>query len=214
MINSKEIKKKLLKEVNDFLLKYGFEKKIYGQSLRKPIEGGKAFIHLSFINHVNDFDITVSVAVRIDAMEAMANAANRFLTEKEKKKSDSATIGVELGNLSGVGQKRWTITNENDIPSVVVSISKDIIEIAFPFIEKYKDANAIFKTMLRDDPAVWTVAPFHYSRAINAVGLAKLLNRDEMLDSIIADKTKFLEERNDYGLQMFLDFVKTVENKQ
>jgi hypothetical protein len=207
----KQLRDALLKRICVFLSEYGFDNKIYGQSFRKRIDGGGARIHLNFINHANDFDVVVSVGIRFDTMENMANVVNKLLTEKERKKSDSATIGIELGNLSIGAQKRWTIREEDDIPSVAEGISKDIIEIAFPFIGKYKDMNAVFEIMLRDDSAVWSLAPFHHRRAMNAVGLAKLLKKDDMLDTIIAKKIKFLEERNDYGLDMFLDFVKTID---
>lgn len=205
----KQLRNELLKKAGLFLVGLGFDKKIYGQSFRKTIEGGKAFIHLSFINHVDDFDVMVSFGIRFDKMEDMANSINKLITEKEK--LNTATIGIELGNYSEGRQKRWTVREENDIAPVVEAISKDIAEIVIPFIEKYKNMNTVFETMLRDDPEVWSLAPFHYKRAINAVGLAKLLNRGDMLDTIIVDKTKFLKDRNDYGLEMFLNFVNTIE---
>ena len=53
----------LLESVGTKLATHGFKKRV-GQSFLKGYDWGKAAIHLSFIEHPNDFDVTVDVAIR------------------------------------------------------------------------------------------------------------------------------------------------------
>jgi hypothetical protein len=204
----KQLKKELLKEISNFLVEYGFEKKIFKQSFWKYTVNGRAMIHLSFIDHAADFDVVVSVSVRLDELENMVNKANPLLKESEGQLS--STIGVELGNYKEGKQKRWTIKDENDLLLTVGGVCQDIKTIAIPFIEKFTDINTIFEIMLRDDKEAWQLTSLHHRRAMNAVGLAILLKKEEMLKIIVETKTKFLTERNDFGLKIFLKFVETI----
>lgn len=208
LTDKKELKKVLLKRVLDFLANYGFYRRLYGQSFWKPLNVGRGMIHLHFINHANDFDVTVSVSIRFDKLEEMINENNMLLKENEK--NSTSTIGVELGNLTKGVQKRWTVKELDDLEFVASDICKMIVEAALPYIDKYKDMNTIFDIIMRDDPDAWLLSPFRHRLAMNAVGLAKLLNKNEMLEEIIRAKTRYLEERNDYGLQIFIQFANKI----
>ncbi|MCG1025142.1 hypothetical protein [Dehalobacter sp.] len=207
MNDKKQAKNIILQKISTYLIQYGFDKKIHGQSFWKPIVEGRAMVHLSFINHENDFDITVSVSIRFDALEELINADNALLKPKEKLMTSS--IGVELGNLTEGRQKRWSIYDESDVDPAVKSICEITDDAAIPYIEKYKNIETTYEMMLRDDQEIFTFAPLHHRRAMNAVGLAKLLGKDN-IQEIGEAKRKFLSERNDYGLGMFNKFLEKI----
>lgn len=206
-MNKKELKKELLEILLKRLSELGFDKKIRGQSFWKPINNGRGSVHLSFINHSNDFDVTLDFAVRIEALEDLKNRNNQHLKPKEKK--ETATVGVELGNLKDGVQKRWTVATQVDIGKVSEEIYKNIVEVGIPYIEKYSNLENILLLSLRDDEAGWLHSPFHHDRAMNAVGLAKLLKREDIKE-IVDMKKKYLKERNDHGLTEFQLFVTSI----
>lgn len=206
----KEIQGVLLKRVSIELSHYGFDTKIHGQSFWKPTAGGHSMIHLCFIHHESDFDVTISASVRIDAIEDMINSTNKLLTIIEKQ--NTSTIGCEIGNLVSGIPKRYTVNHSVNLENIAYEMMNEIEDHAFPFIIKYSDLEVLFQTMIRDDKNVWLLAPLHHRRAQNAVALAKLLNHNNLSD-IIESKRTFLESRKDYGLKMFNEFVKTVVDK-
>lgn len=67
-----------------------------------------------------------------------------------------------------------------------------------------------FELVKRDDPDVWIFDALHNRRAMNAVGLAYLLKKGDIILSIVEKKTMFLRERNDFGLQTFLLFAEKI----
>ena len=201
-MDKKQIKKIVLEKVADHLVIFGFEK-IHGQGIWKSIDGGRAMVHLGFIDHVNDFDLTVSVSIRFDALEELINAD--IVQLKTKEKSMTSSIGVELGNLIEGQQKRWSIYSESDIEPAVRGICHIIDEAAIPYIEKYKNMETTYQIMLRDDRETFNLTTFHHRRAMNAIGLAKLLGKKNIRE-IGEAKRQFLSERNDYGLDMFNRF--------
>ncbi len=208
MLDKKKIQNDILIKLSDKLSNLGFDKKIRGQSFWQPFDGGRAMIHVSFIEHDLDFDVTISVSLRIDAIEGMINQSNKLLSKREKEKTSS--IGCELGNLSTEFQKRYTITHETNIDETVDIMLESIKITALPFITKYKNIDTLFLTMLKDDESVWLLVPIHYRRAQIAVALAKLMN-NEQLEDIIQAKRKFLESRKDYGLNLFDEFVEALK---
>lgn len=206
----KQLKSTILKKVLGHLMQYGFDKKIHCQSFWKYIDNGRAMVHLSFIDHENDFDVTASVSIRFNVLEEMINEGNILLKPKEK--LETSTIGIELGNLAQGKQKRWTVSKESDIDDAIEGICGIIDRVAIPYIEKYKFMENTFEIMLRDDEEIWIFAPFHHRRAMNAVGLAKLLNKDN-INEIADAKRSFLSERNDHGLSMFVKFSEKLIGK-
>lgn len=206
-----EMKKKLLNFILLKITEVGFEKNIYGQTFWKPVQNGRAAVHLSFIDHETDFDVTVDFAVRIDKLEELKNKDNTYLKEKEKK--ETATIGVELGNLIEGNQKRWTISSEEDIEKVADEIYSKIVEEGIPYIDKYSNLDNILFVCLKDDEDSMLHSPFGDDRAINAVGLAKMLNRGDIKE-IISKKKMYLKE-SELELSNFQNFLNKIgENEK
>lgn len=207
MQDRKQIQNLLLKNLSNELSNIGFDKKIRGQSFWKQFEGGRAMIHFSFIEHESDFDVTISVSIRIDAIEDMINLSNKLLSKGEKQ--NTSTVGCEIGNLTSGMPKRYSITNQTNLDEILEQMMESIKSIALPFIVKYSNLETLLNAMISDDESAWILVPFHHRRAQNAVALAKLLDLEDV-DSIIKNKRTFLELRKDYGLRMFEEFVRTI----
>lgn len=204
MQNMNEIKKKTLNLLSTELSNYGFDAKLHGNSFWKQIGGGRSMINFSFIKHNSDYDVTISVSLRIDIIEDMINSTNTLLTRVEK--LNTSTIGCELGNLISRIPRRYTIDDSVDLEVPTSQMMEAIKDLAFPFIEKYSNLETLMETSLRDDENVWILEPFHYKRAQNAVALAKILNYPN-IESIIESKRTFLESKKDFGLRYFNEFV-------
>lgn len=197
-----------MEQLHKRLSLFGYRKNASRQHFWKPFELGKVAIHVCFINHVDDFDIMIDVGIRYDQLEEMKNRNNFLLNQKEKKQTFS--IGSELGNLSQGKPIRWTIHEESSIKAVVDSIFHVIEEVAFPYINKYTNMENTFNKCLNDNEAM---TPFDSKRAMNTVGLAKLLNRTEQMDLIIGDKLKLLEDKNDFEAELFINFANAVRER-
>ncbi|HDR4456117.1 hypothetical protein COJ79_31040 [Bacillus thuringiensis] len=195
-MNKKELKLKLLQGLGEALKENGYKTRTTQQDLVKKFDKGKISIHLAFINHPEDFHVTVDVGIRFDELENMKNQWDEGLTIKEKK--ETYTIGVELGNLVHREQKRWRVEKEEDILPVTMDILKEVKEYFIPYIDKYVDVENVFDLCVRDDDE---------ARAKNAIGLALLLNKEEMLEQIIEKKKEYLKTRDKFELELFENFL-------
>lgn len=200
----KELQKNLLSSVGEKLTAFGFGKKAKQQSFYRPIEGGWACVHLSFIDHADNFDVTVDVAIRFNEVENLVNSKNNLLTKKEKE--GTSTLGVELGNLSIGEQKRWSVSSEEKLPLVADSILEAFDKFGNPYLLKYSSMDSAYELLSSDEKHVWKHCPFHATRAKKAVLIAKLLGHSDIQDQI-STRRKFLEEMKDFGLSDFLSFT-------
>ncbi|RHW43432.1 DUF4304 domain-containing protein [Neobacillus notoginsengisoli] len=209
-MDKQDQKKALMEHLHKSLSVFGYRKNTSKQHFWKPFEFGKVAIHLSFINHNDDFDITVDVGIRFDELEEMKNLHNTLLSAKEKKQTFS--IGAELGNVSEGKPKRWTINSESDIELIANNIYRTIEKVAFPYIEKFSNLENAFEGCLNDGKESWLITAIDSKRAMNTVGLAKILNKTDQINKIIQYKSKFLEEQNDFGFTLFKKFSNFVRD--
>ncbi|MCC2497591.1 hypothetical protein [Bacillus paranthracis] len=205
-MNKKELKLKLLQNLGESLKEDGYKVRITQQSFVKKFDKGKISMHLAFIDHPEDFHVTVDVGIRFDELENMKNQWDEGLTIKEKK--ETYTIGIELGNLVHREQKRWCVEKETDILPVTIDILKEIKQYFIPYIDKYVDIENVFDLCVRDDDeAALLGTTFEGYRAQNAIGLALLLNKEEMLEQIIEKKKGYLKTRDKFQLELFENFL-------
>ncbi|MDA2780335.1 hypothetical protein PDR89_12865 [Bacillus cereus group sp. Bc002] len=205
-MNKKELKLKLLQSIGEGLKEDGYKVRITQQNFVKKFDKGKISMHLAFIDHPEDFHVTVDVGIRFDELENMKNQWDEGLTIKEKK--ETYTIGVELGNLVHREQKRWCVEKETDILLVTIDILKEVKQYFIPYIDKYVDIENVFDLCVRDDDeAALLGTTFEGYRAQNAIGLALLLNKEEMLEQIIEKKKEHLKTRDKFQLELFENFL-------
>jgi hypothetical protein len=209
-MNRKELKKALLNDLLVNLTQIGFDKKISGQTFWKKIDYGKVGVHLSFINHYDDFDITLNFCIRADVAEDLLNQINEYMKPKDRK--DTATLGVEFGNLTMGKQKRWTIVTEDDLNFVVKDIYEKVVNEGNEFFNRFPNLESIFQLSIKEDSPSSLFIPINYVRAIYAVALAKKLG-DPNLGEIVINKENFLKQKNDeFGLDKLKEFLVILKN--
>jgi hypothetical protein len=196
----------LTQKIRNGLIGYGFESKKKDKYPTKKTPSGRWVVGLAFIKHVDDFDVTMGVSGRIDALA-------RLQYGEEDSPDTCYSFGGELGNISGVGQKRWTITSQEDIDSVVESMLQAFAQIGLPYLEKYSVLENALEAFSGDDRAAWHVSPIHDARAKRAIAAAFLLNKKEIFHELAEKKTAYLKAQNDSGLQSFLDFKRKLEDR-
>lgn len=201
----KHLQRLLLKEMPGVVVKHGFERKVYGQSVRMPKPFGWASFHLSFVPHGEmDFDAIADVALRVDAVQEMIHQDDAL---SSKEKLETATFGCELGNLSEGKQRRWKVASEADVKAVVASIETALVSIVLPYIERYSNLDEMFSVLSRNDRDAWLHSPFHHYRAMRALALAIVLGKRDRVESIIKESEAFMKSINDPNLRFFQSFA-------
>lgn len=203
----KPLKTALVSALSTGLTKFGY-KQVGDREFQKKYPWGKAVIHLAFIDHAADFDVTVDCGLRYSDLEEIISRNESCIPEREKKRRCS--IGAEMGNILRIGQKRWKIRNEDDVAENSADMLSKIIEAILPFIEKYEDRDAALEALSRDDENAWRVSAIDNERAKRAVGLAYLLGYKEQVRDLVRSKRAYLQRRNDFGLSSFEEFVKSL----
>jgi hypothetical protein len=199
MSGLKYLQEELLSRLDDLLVRKGFKRR--EQDFYRNIAGGRQAFHLSFIKHSNDFDVTADVAVRHNALEDLINEGNSRLSSREK--SQTYSIGAELGNIS-IGQPiRWTVSSESEIPQVCSGLLASFEKIGLPYLQRYSFLDEVLRAISGDDRASWLHSPIHSERAMRAIGVAYLLRKKELFHQLVATKAKYLNGKQDFGLPEF-----------
>ncbi len=211
-MNIKEVEKELLKKMAQRIGEHEFDTKPRGQSFYKSTPWGRIVLHLSFIEHGDiDFDVTVDVAIRFDDLENLVNEHDKFLTKAER--NNTFSLGVELGNISEGKQKRWTVNNSSNLEHIAESIMDTFVTVGIPYLEQYSNLENAFEALSNDDRSAWLHQPLHAARAKRAIGIAFLLNKQEKFMKLAKDKSEFLSNIRDFGLQSFLDLKEDLQDQ-
>ncbi len=110
----------------------------------KKVDGNVVWLfHISCINHTNDFD-------------GVGNVAVEYKNGKER----LCIIGAELGNIEGVGQKRFSVTNEHQAISSAKALSEYFKSIGLPFLQKYSNPNEVVSTLMNGGKEAMMISPF------------------------------------------------------
>jgi hypothetical protein len=96
--DGKAAKEILLVELGNSLQRFGFPRKPRQQSFSRKLPDRTECVHVSFIPHSDDIDLTVDIALRLNVVEDLVNAFD--LLRRDNDKRNSMTLGGELGNLS------------------------------------------------------------------------------------------------------------------
>ena len=209
MTRLKELQEQLLSQLATKLNAKGFKRK--EQSFHRDIPGGKQIFHITWIKHQSDFDITGDVAVRHDVLEELVNESNPRLSKREK--SQTASIGAELGNLSMGQPLRWTVSSEADIPEVCEGILAVLESVGLPYLQRFSSLEEVLSALSFDDQDAWLHSPIDHIRAKRAIGAAYWLGRRETFTQLVKLKTQFLKNRKDFGLSEFMSFAEKLAKR-
>lgn len=126
---------------------------------RKSKDGNNLYIHLSFINHTDDFDLVVDVGVE-------------FLHNKSR----TCVIGAELGNIEGVGQNRHHINSVASAANAALSAKEQLLKVGFPFFQEYSTASAVLSTLKAGGEKARLISPFINLHAEQILALEAVVN--------------------------------------
>lgn len=212
MINqfNESLQQLIFADVGRQIMQHGFKPRIADQLFYKAISNKRFAIHLSFINHETDFDLTLDVAIRFNDLEKMVNETEPFLSQYLKNKTYS--LGAELGNISEGKQKRWTFGNTNDVQSNIVLLMQSISDIGLPYLVKYSDMQEAFN-VLNDPSTGWLHSPIDLARSKRILGLTFLLKRYDLFLEIASSKIELLKSKHNTELNSFISFKEFLENK-
>jgi hypothetical protein len=104
------------------------------RSFRSTELGCTHYLHLSFVNHVADFDVIADVAV-----------------EHLHKRQRICIVGAELGNIAGTGQHRWHVSSTSEAWAAAAGIVQLFQEVGIPFLKRYSSLGEVLR-VLREEP--------------------------------------------------------------
>lgn len=159
----KELRNELLLRLDDRLHPLGFRLRKTLRDFRRDAGQCSQFLHVAFINHSADFDVIADVAVRHHHVENVMNEERIYLKESEKKLT--STVGAELGNILGIGQHRWSVASERDIPLVVDGIVSYFERVGLPFLERFTSLEETFKVLSVNGSEANLICPLPEKRA-------------------------------------------------
>jgi hypothetical protein len=188
-------------------VRLGFSPRPKGQTFVRPLDGGQVAAHLTFIKHERerDLDVTIDVAIRFDAVEALVNRSNMLLSKKEK--AETYTLGGELGNLEYGQPYRITIATPGDVEDAAERIVKKLETVGVPYIERFSHPEAAYDVLSRDDREGWIHCPIDAERAKRACALLAVLNRRPEIQALGARKLSYMESLNDPRAPEFSKFL-------
>jgi hypothetical protein len=199
--DGKNAKQSILASLGMNIEPFGFSPKPHGQSFYRKMPNAKAAIHISFIPHSEDIDLTVDVALRLDSIEELVNSYDSLCRPADKR--NSMTIGGELGNVSIGRFIRWTIIDIDSISDIVVNITEAVRKVAIPFIMKYNDIRTTFYVLSSSKRDELLLCPILGPRLMRIVAAAYLLNLDLDKDIDICGYNDELVSSNDLYLSDF-----------
>jgi hypothetical protein len=168
-------------------------------------------VHLSFIEHEHDVDVTADVAVRFDAVEELVHRSNKLLTKKEK--AATFTLGAELGNLESGEPHRVSLAADSDVEQAAEHLVSKIETVGLPYLEQYSQPESAYNLLARDDRDVWVHSPIHAERAKRACALLAVMCRHSEIEALGRQKLSFLESVRDPGAAVFSRFLAELNDK-
>ena len=201
----RQLERDLLDALGGHLPGLGFPSRPKGQTFFRPLEGGLAATHLTFIEHEQDLDVTVDVAIRFHSVEELVHRTNKLRSVTGK--TETFTLGAELGNLEQGQPYRITVGEQGGVADAVDRIVSKLVTVGLPYIEVYSHPEAAYEVLARDDREAWVHSPIHAERAKRACALLAVLDRHAEIPALGARKLLFLKSLHDPGATAFSSFL-------
>jgi hypothetical protein len=207
-----ELQSELLKAVGDRVVAHGFVPRARDQAFKRKLEGGKAVLHLAFIPHREDIDVTADVAVRLDALEDLLNSCDEGIPKAYKQ--HTCSLGAELGNIESGRQRRWKISTSAEVPDMADAILECFERVGLPFLDEYAVPANVFRALTSNDEASLILSPVIHYRAKRAVGLAIILGKSkgEVEQVIKAMESAMDDGRFQFELKHFKGFLACIQH--
>jgi len=135
-----ELQNILLEELQSLLPDWKFIKG--KREFQRAEEGFIWFLHISCINHLEDFDAVADVAVE-------------FKAGKER----LCIVGAELGNIEGTGRLRFPVSNREAAKSSALELYEHFNEHGLRFLRKYSDPAEVVGTLRSGGKEAMLISP-------------------------------------------------------
>ena len=175
------------------------------QTFWKSVSVGAWVVHVSVIKHESDLDLTMDVAVRVDAVENCINRWNTGLTAADKRRT--VTVGAELGNIVDGRNRRWTIAAPSACTDVAEGMVEEFEKFGVPYLTRMSNLEAMLDSIASIDRSSWLHSPIHGVRGKKAVALALVLGKRDLALELVERFTAVLEAQRDFGLESFTTFA-------
>jgi hypothetical protein len=185
-------------------------------SYERLFDNGRHGIFVLPIYHVDDFDVVMKMSIHYENLESLVKSISPdyLVNFKYGKNFKLYSVGIELGNYLGTGQKRWHIKSEQDVMRVADDLYANFLEYALTYFEKYSNLKNAFELILDNQGKGSSHCVFNEARCTNHVAMAMLLGFNQAeINKIIDDDTQYLSSlamKHDtakYDLESFLKFV-------
>jgi len=215
----KEVQDQLYPCLDERLAAEGFQLRKGRHRFYRSAPIGTDIVQVRMHKHGDLVDVEIYVAVRHDEIEKIISAAVSSLVTNdptlfsaelvaERDKGQTATIGIQLGNIAGPTTRDWSIVDASDVGPACVEVLEMIHRDAEPYFSKFRTTDDFVEKLARDDRETWKWAPVRHDRAMKAVAAAYVLHDRMIFDRIRTDKEMHLVERNDdFGLRRFKPFA-------
>lgn len=156
-----ELQNIFIDELEGFLHRWKFIKK---HRHFKKVNGNLVwYLHISCINHFDDFDVKGDVAVEF----------------KDGKKR-LAIIGAELGNIAGSGPKRFPVGSVSQAYSSAVALHESFQKIGLPFIERFSNPDEVVTVLKDGGKEAGLISPLSWLHQEQIIGIDEYINKNFM----------------------------------
>ena len=198
-----ELKQSLKRELEPHLQAQGF--RLTGQRFERYHRNVLQIVHLMFIEHPAERALSfgLNLAVRHDDVENFINSWRSDLSIKEAKKT--ATIGSELGNLMGGGQKRWTVRRVIDCKKAANDAVACLTSCGFAYLKQYSDLMKVAERFTSDNPDEWH--QLEGGRALRMPVIYAILGKHDLARNAFIVQNEYLKSIDDLHAADYPDFV-------
>lgn len=212
MENQRRIQEDILKAITSRLAAFDFVANSKRQLFCKVVSAGRHCLHVSFIPHNSDTDITADVAIRIDEVEELLNdLVNNPFKSGPARNRTSFTFGANLGHIAGGGQIRWTVFSDADIHRAADEIASMFFTVGIPYLQRYSDVNQAYDALLAMDNQARLLNAILDKQAVNAVVLAYLRGSHSEFSVVSGQMADRLRSIPNSNLETFLKIVRELE---
>lgn len=199
MKKTTELKQELMTYLEKNLAPLEFKRS--HQLFHRRTSTGKQILHISIIKRKTYINVVPSVEIRHDQIEKLYH-----LLLAEPSNLQTATIGCELGKLSGKEIRMLKIESLSNVPRAAQAVLTTFGNTGPPFFEKYSSLERIFSILKKDEIETNIYCPIPHVRAKKALVAVYLLNRKDLYDDLVEKKISYLKTINTSDTIDFLQF--------
>lgn len=202
----KELRESIFRTLPLGLIPMGYDPKLKGQAFNKKMSWGRWIFHVGFASINGPLKLVVNVAIRVDAVNNLVFGTDPLLSKAEAR--DTATVGAELGNLIGKGPLMWTVSDPGEVPSLVASMLEAYEKIGLPYLSRYSDLEEMLRGLRGNGQEAFLLDSSLAYRCMKAVALAKVLEKENEIDTLIGECSMALDLKEDkFELNQFKGFL-------